>query len=108
MSGRTEGSDRRSAQRFDFGIEVVVVRGDETFRYLSKNISVGGMKLAWGEERKLELGDAVKMSFNLPLLSAPVEVEGEVRWVGEDDCGIQFSGLSPRIVSTINRLQWRR
>ena len=56
----------------------------------------------------IDPGETVELTFNLPLLSSPVVAKGEVRWVDADTCGVQFIDLSPRVVSAINRLQWRR
>jgi len=89
----------------------MVELGDTRQQLVSANISAGGMKLRTRDPAAiitLDPGQIVTLEFSLPLLSAPVVAQGEVRWADADTCGIQFIDLSPRVVSAINRLQWRR
>ena len=85
-------------------------RADESFTLDSSNISAGGIKLSFvraGGVPGLAAGELVELEFHLPLLSSPIIVAGEIRWIGPDTCGVQFRSLSPRVVSAINRLHSR-
>jgi len=114
IQGAGDPSERRDNQRFD--VEVVVQihrdpRDGGTVDWPSEDISAGGMRLrVIGDLPRV--GERLKVSFRLPLLAAPIEAEGEIRWVDRGTptlCGIQFStGLRAREVWAINRLHTRR
>ncbi|KIG13056.1 hypothetical protein DB30_00593 [Enhygromyxa salina] len=111
IQGAGDPSDRRDNQRFDVVVVVRIFIGDKVEDWPSEDISAGGMRLrVEGEPPKL--GSRLKVSFKLPLLAAPIEAEGEVRWVDRGTptvLGIQFStGLRAREVWAINRLHTRR
>ena len=111
IQGAGNPSDRRDNQRFDVEVVVQIHLAEGTVDWPSEDISAGGMRLrVAGEPPKI--GERLKVSFRLPLLAAPIEAEGEVRWVDRGTptvCGIQFStGLRAREVWAINRLHTRR
>jgi len=111
MQGAGDPSERRDNQRFEVVVIVRVFMGDTVVDWPSEDISAGGMRLrVEGDAPKI--GSRLKVSFKLPLLAAPIEAEGEVRWVDGSTpptCGIQFStGLRAREVWAINRLHTRR
>ena len=111
IQGAGDPSERRDNQRFEVVVVVQVHRGEGTQDWPSEDISAGGMRLeVVGDPPKI--GERLKVSFKLPLLAAPIEAEGEVRWVDRGTptlCGIQFStGLRAREVWAINRLHTRR
>lgn len=109
--GAGDPSERRDNQRFDLEVVVQVKRGDETQQWPSDDVSAGGMRLRVAGEAP-KVGERFELSFRLPLLAAPVEATGQVRWVvpgAPTVCGIQFTtGLRAREVWAINRLHTRR
>ena len=50
----------------------------EKYQGVSKNVSCGG--LGFYTNRKLTIGDVLKLEVYLPGLSVPIPMEGEVRW----------------------------
>ena len=106
--GAVNPSERRDNQRFEVEVVVQIHRDNGTVDWPSEDISAGGMRLrVVGDAPKV--GERLKLSFRLPLLAAPIEAEGEVRWVTPTVCGVQFStGLRAREVWAINRLHTRR
>jgi hypothetical protein len=111
IQGAGNPSERRDNQRFEVEVVVQIHRDGAIVDWPSEDISAGGMRLRVpGEPPKI--GERLKVSFRLPLLAAPIEAEGEVRWVDRGTptvCGIQFStGLRAREVWAINRLHTRR
>ncbi|PRP95665.1 PilZ domain protein [Enhygromyxa salina] len=111
IQGAGDPSERRDNQRFEVAVVVRVYMGDRAVDWPSEDISAGGMRLTVDGEAP-KIGEHLKVSFKLPLLAAPIEAEGEVRWVDRGTptlCGIQFStGLRAREVWAINRLHTRR
>ena len=111
IQGAGDPSDRRDNQRFEVEVYVRIHTGDTWSDWPSEDISAGGMSLRI-EGDPPKIGERLKVSFKLPLLAAPIEAEGEVRWVDRGSpsvCGIQFStGLRAREVWAINRLHTRR
>jgi hypothetical protein len=108
IQGAGNPSERRDNQRYDVEVVVQIKRAGGTLDWPSEDISAGGMRLrVIGEAPKV--GERLELSFRLPLLAAPIEAMGEVRWVTPTLCGIQFStGLRAREVWAINRLHTRR
>ncbi|MFO7564569.1 MAG: PilZ domain-containing protein [Enhygromyxa sp.] len=111
IQGAGNPSDRRDNQRFEVEVVVQIHHESGVVDWPSEDISAGGMRLrVVGDPPKI--GERLKVSFRLPLLAAPIEAEGEVRWVDRGSpavCGIQFStGLRAREVWAINRLHTRR
>lgn len=112
IQGAGNPSDRRDNQRFEVEVIVQIHRDGGVVDWPSEDISAGGMRLRVVDEPP-KIGERLKVSFRLPLLAAPIEAEGEVRWVDRSGvptvCGIQFStGLRAREVWAINRLHTRR
>lgn len=58
---------------------------------MSQNLSLGGMLGSVGFEPALALGESVHVSFSVPQLAEPIEVEAEVRWTAGAVIGLQFS-----------------
>lgn len=111
IQGAGDPSERRDNQRFEVEVVVRVFMGDTVVDWPSEDISAGGMRLRV-DAQVPKIGERLKVSFKLPLLAAPIEAEGEVRWVDRSTpptIGIQFStGLRAREVWAINRLHKRR
>jgi hypothetical protein len=93
IQGAGNPSDRRDNQRFEVEVIVQIHLPGGVVDWPSEDISAGGMRLrVAGDPPKI--GSRLKVSFRLPLLAAPIEAEGEVRWVDRGTptvCGIQFS-----------------
>lgn len=84
---------RRRQTRVPLQTEVVCEVGSRTMRGRTWNLSQGGIQI---EASNLQAGDAVQLSFRLPVADIPVEAVGVVAWANEERQGIQFTGLNPR------------
>lgn len=58
---------------------------------MTQNLSLGGMLASIDFEPALALGQSVHVSFSVPQLAEPIEVEAEVRWTAGAVIGLQFS-----------------
>jgi hypothetical protein len=83
--GDPVSANRRSAHRFDVEIPA----------------TLGGAQIALTE--RLALGRHVRISFRVPTLGDTIEVEATVRWVQTGCVGLQFAGLRPKHVWSLNR-----
>jgi uncharacterized protein (TIGR02266 family) len=77
-----------------------------TFTTHTRNISLGGVYVM--SDRPLPFGAKVKLSFSIPNQQEAIEVDGEVRWIENEDgnthgVGIQFGGLRARDVWALNK-----
>jgi hypothetical protein len=66
------------------------------------NIGLGGMYVAC--EQPPAFNTTVTVRFRLPSLQEDTVVEGAVRWVKPDGCGVQFGSLRARDVWALNQL----
>ncbi|MGH1348267.1 MAG: PilZ domain-containing protein [Nannocystales bacterium] len=83
--------DKRRTRRFDVQLALRVRRGDEDVTGMTQNLSLGGMLASVPFEPPLRLGDKVRVSFSVPQLSEPIEVDAEVRWTAGSGIGLQFA-----------------
>lgn len=83
--------DKRRTKRFDVQLAVRVRRGDEEVSGMTQNLSLGGMLASVDFEPAVQLGDKVRVSFCVPQLAEPIEVEAEVRWTAGTGTGFQFA-----------------
>lgn len=91
MNGFPNGPERRAHERLPLRLSITE-RGDEgEYVGTSEDLSVGGAKVVWTEERELSIGDRIEVAVDLPGRSEPLVAEAEVRWRGgKSVCGIQF------------------
>ncbi len=98
-----DGSCRRAQQRYDLEMEVKLVHEGQTATVVTRNVSLGGMFLDMQEP--LPFGAVVHVTFSLPELDSPVEVDAIVRWVDPGKgVGVQFAGLRAREVWAMQQL----
>ncbi len=83
--------NRRRYTRVPLQTEVSCVVGPRSLRGMSWNLSQGGMQV---EVDNLKSGDVVRVSFQLPVSGAVIDVIGLVPWVKENRQGIQFTKVS--------------
>lgn len=83
--------DKRRTKRFDVQLALRISRGDEVVTGMTQNLSLGGMLASVDIDPPLQLGDKVQVSFSVPQLADPVEVEAEVRWTAGAVIGLQFA-----------------
>jgi uncharacterized protein (TIGR02266 family) len=109
MSAKRSGSkERRGSERQALEIPVDYSSVDSFFSEMATNINEGGMFLATDESA--EIDQLVKLAFQLPGLSRPIEVEARVAWLSRGEggaqpgIGLQFLALSDEVRDTINRL----
>ncbi len=79
---------------------------DEEKRCISVDVSPTGMKVFIKE--RLENGESLELSFNLPEEEEPINVKGKVIWAKEreekfSECGIEFTEIDSVSVDKINR-----
>ena len=99
----TDGSNRRAQQRFGVELPVDVTYEGQTITTTSRNVSLGGMFLHL--EEMLPFGAVVRLRFELPDLSHPVEVDAHVRWTHPElGVGVQYTGLRAREVWALQQL----
>jgi hypothetical protein len=102
------GIDRRTAPRFVFDENAMVVGEHGTAEALTKDIGTGGICLVFGGASPVSVGERVEVRFQLPKLSGPTCVAAIVRWVGGPDgvmAGLQFArGLRAREAWAISAL----
>ena len=83
--------NRRRYTRVPLRTDVNCEVGSRKVRATSWNLSLGGMQV---EADNLRSGDAVRLSFRLPVSEITVEASGVVVWAGEKRQGIQFTNLN--------------
>lgn len=94
-------ANRRSAHRFDVDIPAVIVVDGERREVIIQNLALGGAQIGLAE--RLPLGRPVRISFRVPTLGDTIEVDATVRWVQTGCVGLQFAGLRPKHVWSLNR-----
>ncbi len=83
--------DKRRSKRFDVQLALRVRRGEETVAGMTQNVSLGGMLASVPLEPQPGIGDRMMVSFSVPVLPEPIEVEAEVRWIRGGALGLQFT-----------------
>lgn len=97
-------ANRRSAHRYDVEIPATLVVDGERREVTIQNLALGGAQIVFAE--RLALGRHVRISFRIPAPGAPgdaIDVEATVRWVHTGSVGLQFAGLRPKHVWSLNR-----
>ncbi|MEM6292381.1 MAG: PilZ domain-containing protein [Myxococcota bacterium] len=96
--------DKRRSQRYDAQLALRVTRGDDTVVGMTQNVSLGGVMASVPLEPVPALGERLQLSFSIPQLDAPIEVEAEVRWAAESGLGLQFmTGLRAKQTWALGR-----
>jgi hypothetical protein len=94
-------ANRRSAHRYDVDIPAVLIVDGDRRDITIQNLALGGAQIGLAE--RLALGRAVRISFQVPTLGDTIEVDATVRWVQSGRVGLQFAGLRPKYVWSLNR-----
>lgn len=92
--------NRRRYMRVPVRAEVACTVGSRAIRGVSWNLSQGGMQVEVGGLRP---NDAVRLSFQLPISVAPIDVAGVVVWANEQRQGIQFTDVGPQSQQAIRQ-----
>ncbi len=91
----------RRSGRSELEVSVDLVSSDDRYAAVTKNLGSGGVFVA--SPRVLQVGDRVKLSFSLPGVTDPINVEAAVRWIRtptsseraqDGGMGMQFVNLS--------------
>ncbi len=98
---------RRTQQRYDIRLPVEFSYEGTDYQAQTKNMSLGGMFIETAAP--VVYGSKVRVSFRLPALNEPVELDAEVRWVERSGgavqgIGVQFEGLRAKHVWALNKL----
>jgi uncharacterized protein (TIGR02266 family) len=103
------GAQQRQNERFALRLPavVVVVARDLEFAATTRNLSLGGVFLETDQE--LAFNTAIEVRLSPPGIAQPLAIKGRVRWVEKSDTGatglgVQFDGLPPRDVYTLNKV----
>jgi hypothetical protein len=99
--GDPVSANRRSAHRFDVEIPATLIVDGAPREVIIQNLALGGVQIALTE--RLALGRPVRISFQVPTLGDIIEVDATVRWVHTESVGLQFAGLRPKYVWSLNR-----
>jgi DNA-binding response OmpR family regulator len=83
--------NRRRYTRVPLRTEVTCEVGPRSVHGMSWNLSQGGIQV---EADNLRAGDAVRLSFRLPVSDITIEAVGVVAWAGEKRQGIQFTNVN--------------
>lgn len=101
-------SERRINQRYAVRLAVEIDFNGQNLKCSAADVSIGGIKLEFGQPLPISVGDQVGVTLRLPALDDAVAASAVVRWVDRVDervCGVQFTrGLRAREVWAINRL----
>jgi uncharacterized protein (TIGR02266 family) len=91
----------RRSGRSEVEVNVDLVSSEDRYAAVTKNLGSGGVFVA--SQRVLQVGDRVKLSFSLPGVADPINVEAAVRWIRppapseraqDGGMGMQFVNLS--------------
>jgi uncharacterized protein (TIGR02266 family) len=98
---------RRTQQRYAIRLPVVIEHDGSQHHGQSRNISIGGLFVE--TPAPLPFGETVKVSFQIPTIKEPIEVDAEIRWVETEQgvnkgVGVQFRGLRAKHVWALNKL----
>ena len=83
--------NRRRSTRVPLQTEVTCEVGSRTVRGMTWNLSQGGMQV---EADGLQPGEAVRLSFRLPVSHIDINATGAVVWVKDTRQGIRFTKVS--------------
>jgi len=83
--------NRRRSVRVPIQTEVICEVGSRTVRGVTWNLSQGGIQV---EASGLQPGDAIRLSFRLPVSGTPINAAGQVVWSKDTRQGIQFTQMT--------------
>jgi CheY-like chemotaxis protein len=89
---------RRRSMRVPLQTEVTCEVGSRTVRGMTWNLSQGGVQV---EAPNLKSGDAVRISFRLPVSEVAIEAAGTVAWASENRQGIRFTNVNAKYQEAI-------
>ncbi len=92
--------NRRRYTRVPLQADVSAVVGSRTITGVIWNLSQGGMQVEVGG---LQLKDAVRLSFRLPVSGVAIEAAGTVVWGDQKRHGIQFTNVSAKNQESIRK-----
>jgi c-di-GMP-binding flagellar brake protein YcgR len=87
-------AEKRTHERISVEQEIRIVRGEEEVVGVTMNLSLGGAQVRAELSPPAKIGDRLRVSFDVPALSEPLEAQAEVRWRNEIDSsmlGVQFT-----------------
>lgn len=100
-------TEKRQTARYVVEQPVEIVRDGATVKGTSINMSLGGLCMRAELSPPVRVGDRVRLSFRVPSLEQPIEVDATVRWRNEVDIamiGVQFStGLRAKQTFALGR-----
>lgn len=99
MNGFPHGTERRIHTRMPLQLSVTGQTEDEVFAGTSEDLSIGGAKVRWTEERALQIGDKIEVAVDLPGREEPFRTEAEVRWRGGAICGLAFGKRAQAVLA---------
>ena len=115
MTSPEDTDERRESTRRSVRVGVTLTSDSNLYVGFTDNISEGGLFVATHEI--LEIGEEVRLSFELPDSDDRIEVDGEVRWHREvsdaeqgiyPGYGVQFTGLSDEDKTKLQRFLEQR
>src|SRR6266446_1148701 len=83
--------NRRQSVRVTIETEVICEVGSRRVRGVTWNLSQGGIQV---EASGLQPGDAIRLSFRLPVSGTPINAAGQVVWSKDTRQGIQFTQMT--------------
>lgn len=83
--------NRRRSTRVPIQTDVICEVGSRTVRGVTWNLSQGGIQVEAGD---LHPGDAVRLSFHLPVSGIAINAAGTVVWANDKRQGIHFTTMS--------------
>ncbi|MEM6994584.1 MAG: PilZ domain-containing protein [Myxococcota bacterium] len=100
MNGFPNGAERRAHTRLPLKLSVTAHADDGSFSGHSEDVSIGGAKVRWSEERDLKIGDTIDVAVELPGRDEPLHTEAVVRWRGgKSICGIAFGQRAQAVLA---------
>ena len=94
---------KRTHQRYEIALPVVVLYQGQTFDGTSRNISIGGMFV--GCTADIPFGVSLDLTFEIATLDRPIVAKAVVRWVeANQGVGVVFHGLRAQEVWSLQRL----
>ena len=100
MNGFPNGHERRAHERMAMQLPIKASSGGDVFAGQSEDMSIGGAKIRWADERDLAIGDTIEVELALPGRPEPLRTDAEVRWLGgRSVCGIQFGARAQSVIA---------
>jgi uncharacterized protein (TIGR02266 family) len=107
------GRTKRATRRVPCNIKMSIRNGEHVYTSKTLDISHGGIFLETDE--KLEIGELIDMTFQIPSSDRVVTAVGKVAWIGQggpghaaEGVGVKFSRIDPKdlqlIVEYVNRV----